>query len=369
MSYLIPLLILILALICETQYIKESNSARSVYIQHKIRQKYNLILALILFGIAALRHPYTGMDTAQYYAWYKQICATRLPLLDYFNAVIHGIQAGDFTDGLMWELFMKLGSYIIPNAQAWLAFISGVFIFACYRLIKRYSLDPIISWVYIYSIFIFNFVLQGLRQSVAMAIILFSFKYVKERKLLKFLCVIAIAYLFHQSAIIFAVVYPLTKIKSSKLYYVPIFGSVILSYIAPSAIVTSFQNIISDTRFNNYYTFGNSQTLSIMGWVLLLLIFVFCFVFRHNAIEEDGVNEELLTITMVGLVIQAFVGVLSEMFRVSYYFNMFNMVLVANTCTCAKGRNQLLFRYGFIMACIAYALYAGIFEYRFFWQG
>lgn len=335
---------------------------------NRIKRKYNVLFAFVLFTVAALRHQSTGIDTGQYFAWYRRILNNPMPLNYYFDVVVEGLKMGTYRDGQMWELIMKCASYVIPNAQLWMAFAAGFFIFAAYKLIKRYSYDPIISWVYIYCIFIFSFILQGLRQSFAMAIILLSFKYVDEEKLGKFLLLMALAFLFHQSSIVFIIVYPMAKIKVSRLYYIPILGALILAYIMPGSIVSVFQSVISDTRFGAYYVFGGSSTLSIMGWVLLMLIFSFCFVYRKRAIRNFKSSGIMLTVTMIGLVFQAFVAVLPEMFRISYYFNMFNMILAANTCTYEKGTNKLIIRYGFILACFAYMFYAGVFQYKFFWQ-
>ena len=366
LSYMIPFFILVLALACETQYRNECMMVDAPY-DRIYSHKYNVIFALLLFAIAALRSPNTGADTGGYYSLYKNILSANLPLEHYFTDIIDGIRSGTYTDGQMWSLFEKIASYVIPNAQLWMAFVAGIFIFACYRLIKRYSLDPIISWVYVYSIYLFTFILQGFRQSIAMAIVMLSFKYADEKKPVKFLLMIGAAYLFHQSAIVCLAIYPLVRLKSSKLYFIPIFGGLVLAYITPSSIIPVLENLISETRFSSNYTFAG-ETLSIMGWVLLFLFFSFCFIFKDAAIKQNQVNEKLLTITMAGLVIQSFVSVLSEMFRVSYYFNMFNMVLVANTCACVSERNQKIVRYGFILAMMAYVFYSGVFQYKFFWQ-
>ncbi|GHT95461.1 hypothetical protein FACS1894141_4100 [Spirochaetia bacterium] len=71
-----------------------------------------------------------------------------------------------------------------------------------YKFIAKYSKYPIVSLFLFIIFFMYNILMAQVRQSIAIAIILFSTQYIFDRKALKFLMMIALACLFHISAIV-----------------------------------------------------------------------------------------------------------------------------------------------------------------------
>ena len=334
----------------------------------KKKRIYNILFFIILFLIAALRHPNTGADTSAYYSMFHYILNSENPLNNYWETLITSLRNGSFTDAIFWNFFSKLASFIIQTPQLWLAFVSGLFLFAVYTTIKKYSDDPVISWTYILSLFIYSFILQGLRQSMAMTIVLFSLKYVFDRKLWKFLLLMGLATLFHQSAIIFVIVYPMHKLKVRIWYFIVIGGMMILSYAFPSVLLSILPSAISSSRFG-IYLYGREGMYTISGWLLLFIIFSFCYRYKGNAVKNNPHTSMLFTLLMIGLAMQSMAGMIAEMFRVSYYFNMFSMLLVPNViCSIQKPQYRTEVRFLVLLAFMAYFFYSGGFVYRFFWQ-
>ncbi len=356
----------IIILVREVLY-QNSVSMKSAHLMKKKCDENNFIIFFLLVIVAALRNPNTGADTAGYVWLYKQVLNGQNTIMDYWELFIHSIQNNTFKDSLFWDLFNSVLSLIVKNEQVWLALISLLFLFTAYKIIKKYSKDAVISWTYILCVFIYAFIMQGLRQSMAMVLILISITYVFDRKPIGFCACIAAAYLFHNSSIVFLVIYPLRKLRVSKFYFVVIGGVAAIFTLMPSLGVLILTKLVTASRFEEYITRSGLYTSS--GFIILLLIFIFCYYIYYSCNKDDEHINILFTISMVGLVTQAAASSVAEMFRISYYFNMFNMLLVPN-CIYLIQKGEIRRQYAFfvILAFLGYFWYSGAYNYWFFWQ-
>ena len=81
---------------------------------------------------------------------------------------------------------------------------------------------------------LYTFMVQGLRQAIAMSICLFSIEFVKKRKFIPFFLVVFLASTYHKTAIVFAVIYFLYGIKMDfKGYTCGILGAVAAIGLGP----------------------------------------------------------------------------------------------------------------------------------------
>lgn len=364
LTYAVPITVYLTGLLFEIAYTEKSD--RELKERELFRKKMNISIGILIFLIAALRAPNTGMDTGQYYSWFKRIIAENMPLSYYWNELITSIADGTFKDGIFWNFFMKLVSYIIRDAQTWLALVSFLYLLSVYFIIDKYSEDPAISWLYIYFIFIFSFILQGLRQSIAMACVMLSFRYIMEKKLKNFILIISLATLFHQTAMVFFLAYPIAKLRTTRGYFIAIIVAAICQ-VVPSIALGFLRNISVNTRFVGY-----TERISGLSWssfFIQLAIFAFCYYFREKKDEEDELTTVLLNFSVAGIFLQSMTVVVAEMFRISYYFNMFNMLLLANTCqNINDAKYNQSYRIGVITLLFVYYLIAGAYRYWFFWQ-
>jgi hypothetical protein len=70
-----------------------------------------------------------------------------------------------------------------------------------YKFYKKHSQYPIVSFSLMVWIFFYTILMSQVRQSIAIAIILYSTQYIFDRKLWHFLCMIIVACFFHVSAV------------------------------------------------------------------------------------------------------------------------------------------------------------------------
>ena len=152
---------------------------------------------VILFLLLALRDLSVGTDTLNYVNYYLYF--------DYYK----NNEIGFF---VFRSFLKKIGA----SYRFYLAIIAFITTIAAYKFIKRYSVDYLISCFAYFSLGLYAMSFSGLRQSLAVCIIMFSIKYIFENKPILFILLIIIASTFHLSSIVFLPVYLLKNIKISK---------------------------------------------------------------------------------------------------------------------------------------------------------
>ena len=180
---------------------------------YKSKNGSSIIIFLALFLFSALRFD-VGWDYTEYVGIIKgsvnSILVTRFEPLSKF--------------------ILYIGAYLEFYPIVFIIF-SFFTLYFVHKSITRYSSNHSISWLVFYCLPLFFLAsLSTIRQSVAIAIVFFSFKYIYEKKHLKFLILILISSLLHYSSIvglllIFICKKPFNKITNTIL----IFSSFILS--------------------------------------------------------------------------------------------------------------------------------------------
>lgn len=115
-----------------------------------------------------------------------------------------------------------------------------------------------------------------MRQSIGIIIVLFSLKYIKNHKFIKYAIGILIASLFHTSALIFLPFYFMHKIKVN-----PFFILIIMVLISRSAgFVRNFIVLTSNKLgiYSDYFggVFDNGQYSMLQVMVVLLVMLFLC---------------------------------------------------------------------------------------------
>src|SRR5690606_20761151 len=86
--------------------------------------------------------------------------------------------------------FSKIISLLGANPQIWAAIIALIFGVAVLNLIYKYSPDVYLSIVALISLGYFYFSFTGLRQTLALAMIVISYKYLRNRNSFKFIAAV-----------------------------------------------------------------------------------------------------------------------------------------------------------------------------------
>ena len=343
-------------------YISLMAFIRLILPSNTIQKKFYVLLAsLLLFLLSSLRNINFASDTIGYVARYLTLSHTSIAVL--LLNTIKGIGKDPF-----FYLFAKMINLAGANFQVWLALIAGIFIYTISKLIVKYSNEPFISIVAFISLGYFYFSLTGLRQTIALSMILISYKYLRDKQLIPFIMLVIFGSLFHTTAIVFIISYPLSNMKVGWKQGVGILIALILSYFLKDKVLLLLNHLIMGDRYKNYLNQGTSLTMS--GFIIQLAIYIFCLCFKKDILKADAKNLSLYNLMFLGLIFQAFSTVIAEFFRVSMYFSIFSIVLIPKAILSVKNKNIRVIVYLLVLiALVAYIFWTDDFNgFGFFWQ-
>lgn len=255
-------------------------------------------------------------DINNYYRLYEKILETE------FEDI--------FSESLMepgYLLFNKVLSVIAPWPQAILYAEALICVAFTFRFIYKFCPDVFLGVIGYLSQGLFIFELTAFRQGIAISICLFALEFVQKRKFIPFLATVAIAYMFHNTAIVFLPFYFIAKFRPTllnALYYMV--GTFLLFWLAPSLM--SVGSNVTGSDYNQALIKG-----TLLGPIInisiyaLTLFFIFVIAKDNKAVHDFDLNWKW-NMTIFGLIVYLlrFVSVPFE--RISFYFCASTMVLL-----------------------------------------
>lgn len=273
-----------------------------------------------------------------------------------FNTTYESILAGyKFGDPIAYYLVTKMTT-IFNSERVFLMILSILALVpGILYIIKEWDnkkTQPMIIFLYLFSPFIFSF--SACKQGIALSILMYSLKYIYERKLIKFIVCVTVACLFHSTAIIFFIVYFFLNKNGnlSILKKILIIGGCIFVIMNLHQILGS----VMDGRYEAYAidtVEGKNRTF----W-LYSLITVFFVVFRKKLIAIDKRNELLIMMMIVGAICQ-YLG-FSNAFtkRIGEYFLMAQVFLIPQCIYLFKKNNRELINFLIVVYIVSIFLIA-----------
>lgn len=236
------------------------------------------------------------------------------------------------------------------------AFITTLFI---YLSLKNYQ-DSIYIGVgmLVYMLMYYQISFNAIRQIAAMAIILFSIKYIHERKLIKFTLFILLAMGFHETALLFYPIYFLYFLYGTnkhKLLKIVSFSILILIMINYSTILFP---VISSFETFSYYADSYLRTekefeLGVGIFFRTLPFILAGFLFR----KELTKSHEFILIFNIMIIgcISLLTAYSSENYteRISYYFLSTLIIFVPYICKLSKTHNKYVIGIIVVLSVIA----------------
>lgn len=336
----------------------------------------SFLTALAFWLLMGLRDVSVGTDTIDYVTNYF----SRFHGMG-FNEVLQ--EMNDESEPL-FTLFTWFISLLTTNYSIYLLFCAAFPAIALHKLLKQElekSSDLMLSYLLIFLLGLFTFFVAGLRQTITISLGIYAYSLIKEKepakflkfkivKLGRYLLIVLIGYFFHNSILILAfvaVLLPfLQRIRIQWWYIIPIsmlyfIGSFIS--LGNLDIITTY--LFSD-RYEAYFSEEYTSQMSATAFFIQLILFMTCFVVRHKLEVEDRSNILLLNLVMIGLVFQSMSSMIADMFRVSYYFSIFYVILIPRVLRImSKGGGNLIyavfiilgFYYRFVIAAVNLPIY------------
>jgi len=183
------------------------------YNYEKRRKHYIIIIVFLLILQSGFRNLAVGADTYQYYLTFESI--KNASWQNILNAFTNFRGKDPF-----YSLFQKVFQLFSSSFQVYLLFVALIFMPALGYFIYKNTTKirhALLAFIIYMGNFYGFFSITGIRQTIATALLLWSFQFIKERKLFSFTILVFIAALFHISALIFFPLYFIVELKRPKL--------------------------------------------------------------------------------------------------------------------------------------------------------
>lgn len=350
---LVYFLVLILILFLRSQL----SLITDIDLRRKQENRYLFVVSVILVLLAALRGLNVGADTFGYAIDYYNVNMMSLDYIkDYYSNYV-----GYY---YLSKLFASIG---IPLAF-WFGFVEAVYMYAICKLIKRYSLDKLLSIFLFFTIGLFTFSVAGLKQVLAMSFMIIAFLNFVDKKYIRFLLFVYLSYICHPVALIFLAAFPLYLIRHRSYYWILIFVSVVFMTLFGKFFLGSMVSMLNDDHFQAYLEFDNSYTsTTLIFYIILILISIVGF--RKYLIVDSNTSKLFMGFTILALGLQFLSSISPNMFRLAFFYSPFMTILLPNTLKSIKNPDKQIITTILIVIVTFYFLYTSrTTPYKFFWQ-
>lgn len=332
---------------------------------YKKRIRYNskiyfFIAGSSLFLLMSLRHISVGTDLFSYYN-------------EYLNAELYlKLRPSELGYSYFNYFFYRAGL----DFQLYLTVIAAIIVFSISKLYLNFSKNIMLSYYLFITLGLFAMTLTGIRQSLAIVITIFAFISLMKNRKLRFFIFVIIASFIHNSAISFLLIYFIKNIKLTRRKGFILYFITLASYFALDIFTLMVWKISPERYLRRYMLLeSNINPLVIMVYVLIPLAVL--LVWKPSKKDEvlDSSMSVMLFISLISIVIHFLATEIVLFERISFYFVIYNTILIPNAIETIRSRDIKLIAK---IACIAFPLMMflistpggslGIDKYKFFWE-
>lgn len=282
----------------------------------------------------------------------------------YFNVIIPNVINGT---GKYEFLFMEFTKLVYPLGQQVLIIrlIGIATVFFWLMAINEQSPYFILSVCYSLGILYVSFFMSGIRQGLAMAMFLYSLKYLRNHQWKHYYVLMLIAAGFHSSAFLYFFLYPLNKVnfKWSRIAIFPV-------TLIASPFIIKILSVITSTLglYSKYLSSGSinsSDSIYDIGLLMLevLVLATYFQLSKEMRTKRDiqlGMNLQLVILFLIGLIF-----VIPTSTRIILLVSVVNIIYVPRLISCvANWQKRILFIFAFLaVLIIIFYFYVGKYNY------
>ena len=328
--------------------------------EEKHKKRTIVFFFVMLLALLALRAPTIGRDLFNYRFIFERCNKTGW----------QGI--GSFFSEPAWFVFNKLIG-IFTSQYQWLLIISALVTVIPILYVYMDEIEyPVLTISVFVTMTIFIMLFSGLRQAVAISLGMIAFEFTKKHKLIPYLLIVFLAFLFHKSAFMLLFMYPIYHRRITRKWLWAILPITILVFIFNKPIFTFLTAFIAEFYEGSVHDTG--------AYTMLILFVIFC-VFSFVIPDESKLDRNTIgmrNFLLLATVIQMFAPLNSLAMRMGYYYTIFIPILLPKIIKASSVRMKQvaeLSKYVMIVFFVAYFFINApktnaldIFPYRFFWE-
>lgn len=336
-----------------------------VFIMNKGKdsRSFLLVTMIILWLIIGLRYFSVGTDTLSYIEDFMSI--SHMSFSEMWNYALT-------TKEPLYVIISWLPSLLSPNYTLFLLIWALFPVVSLYKIFNRKlhtSIDYLIAILVYFLLGMFAFNVAGIRQTAALSLVFYAgseyisaLRYssvralVKDKAICKCALFVVLAYLIHNSSILFLLAIPCLLVKVRWWYLLCVFGSFILGKYVHIEEIVLFSEILFKDRYAAYGTvYESSQNISAL--IMQVILFLICFSVKDKLINRNVQNRFFFNMMLLGLIFQSLSGSLAEMARISFYFSMFAMLLVPRAFNEYSNKIRSFLYLGFVIVGLYYLFF------------
>lgn len=298
-----------------------------------------LIIAILIPSIfAGCRDLSIGTDTSFY-------------VLDYFKEAKHAKNFFKYREDVIraetgYAIFNYIITKIFNNISWLLFFIQGFIMLFITLAILQLKKSKLLPWTFlIYFLLYFSNSLNMTRQTMAIALCIYSFSNLLTGKIIKAFILVGIAATFHFTAYIFLAIFPIyfytsRFIKNFWLFQFVVGVSCILIVVLLDAIIVAFIGVgVLAEGFGTYKSGGIYGSNIPMSDLFLCFVFFILFVlFKRFSILQNSQKNFFQTIFLISIIL-CFAAVQSTFaVRGMYYFSYLSVIIIPLLITSIEDR-------------------------------
>lgn len=339
-----------------------------------------LIIALLPLALMCMFHSYKiGNDSPVYYALYKS-----MKTMSFKDAFFNKRYETGYMI-LVWVL-----TRIFSNPQ-WLFIVTGLFFITTLGIfIFKFSRSPGLTIILCVEMLILDSWLCINRATIAVGILLIAFTFLVDKKPIKFAITVLIATLFHNSALIFIITYPIVnyyekfinKGNSSFKFELITLAIVLVLFVLFNILLGVFLALFSSSY---YATYANSPYMNgqarISATINSILYFGMLFLPRILGGDEikncrrSRLDNTLFVIALINLGFTILTNRATLLARISQLFLIFAVVQYTETVSLLKNRKLFIivtilifWAYGLAITLLKTPAWQTTYPFIWFWQ-
>ena len=344
------------------QYVNLKRTPEGITPRQQRTETSMALFWMLLFFMLILRHETIGGDIGTYKIIFTQILNSNL-----HDAIWRSNEIG-------WNIMNKIVATFSDNFRIILVISAFLGTWHIAKAYINYSKDMLLSVSIYINVSCFVMLFSGLRQSISMSLGFVAFEYVKKKKFILFLLIVALAMSFHTSAFMLLFMYPLYHIRVKRRQLIFVVPVLIVALIFNEPIFTFLGDVLS--FFTDY-----DATIIETGAYTMLILFAIMAIFSFVIPDESKLDADTLgmrSFLLFAVALQIFAPLHTLAMRMNYYYIVFIPLAMSRIIDCHSkswSKVAMVARHVMVIFFLVYFFVNApkdnaldTFPYRFFWE-
>lgn len=247
------------------------------------------------------------------------------------NSFAYVIEAYDIEYG--FHLIEYFTAVTTGSFRFFLVLIALISVVPIWILYSKESTMPYLTVILFAAVCPFSLYFSGIRQACAMAFMMPAYYFVKNKKLVPFLIVCTLASLFHISALMMFVFYPLYHFRLGRRTAIAFAGVAVFLLVANESIFKAVLLGLGGKYAEKYAFIQNTGAYTTV--ILMLIFLAYSFIVPDEG-EIDYDTKGLRNTLFLLVMIQCFAPVNTAVMRLNYYYMLLLPLLIPKIVSYSK---------------------------------